>query len=200
MRMQLMMNDILLYDIIQKYPVIFRPPYLEYNTTILNLLETMGYTTVSTNVNSRDFMSSTTDMVISNVMNDVKLHKNIEGMMILFDDGFQISLDALSTVVTNLKKEGLTIVDLPTCLNKPMSALYRSSESYLFNKDPNWSAVIPNVPQLNPGNGGSSSSSGSVIDQGVGAVVNQGEKQGKTSWITYVLELIGLGLATFGFT
>ncbi|KAJ1509092.1 hypothetical protein HMI55_000102, partial [Coelomomyces lativittatus] len=54
-RLQMLMNDIVIYDIIGKYPLAFRPPYLEENTTVINIVESMGYIPISVNVDSKDY-------------------------------------------------------------------------------------------------------------------------------------------------
>ncbi|KAJ1502564.1 chitin deacetylase [Coelomomyces lativittatus] len=134
LRMQMLMNDILIYDIIGKYPLAFRPPYLEMNGTILNLLETMGYIPISVNVDSKDYEATSSDIVVSNVMADISKSPN-DGMIGLFHDGYSFTIEALPKLITQVKAKGITFVDLPTCLNKPASAFYRSTNANLFTKD-----------------------------------------------------------------
>ncbi|KAJ1498638.1 hypothetical protein HMI55_004827 [Coelomomyces lativittatus] len=131
--MQMLMNDILIYDIIGKYPLAFRPPYLEMNGTILNLLETMGYIPISVNVDSKDYEATSSDIVVSNVMADISKSPN-DGMIGLFHDGYSFTIEALPKLITQVKAKGITFVDLPTCLNKPASAFYRSTNANLFTK------------------------------------------------------------------
>ncbi|KAJ1496900.1 hypothetical protein HMI54_014061 [Coelomomyces lativittatus] len=52
--MQLLMNDIVINDIIGKFPLAFRPPFMEMNYTVLSQLETMGYIPITASVDSKD--------------------------------------------------------------------------------------------------------------------------------------------------
>ncbi|KAJ1509091.1 hypothetical protein HMI55_000101 [Coelomomyces lativittatus] len=131
-RLEMLMNDIVIYDIIGKYPLAFCLPYLEENITVINIVESMGYVPLSTNVDSKDYASNTSSAVLANVTSNLAIQKDLGGLLCLFHDGYQVTLDSLPTVVTQFKQQGLTFVDLPTCLNKPVSSFYRSPS--LFSK------------------------------------------------------------------
>ncbi|KAJ1499710.1 hypothetical protein HMI55_004248 [Coelomomyces lativittatus] len=124
-RMQMLMNDILIYDIIGKYPLAFRPAYLEMNKTVLSILETMGYIPISANVDSKDFETEDSNILISNVMTDVNKTRS-NGMIAIFHDGYDLTLEVLPQLLKQLKSQGIEFVDLPTCLNKSASAFYQS--------------------------------------------------------------------------
>ncbi|KAJ1506877.1 chitin deacetylase [Coelomomyces lativittatus] len=131
LRMQMLMNDIVINDIIGKFPLAFRPPYMELNKTVLSQLETMGYIPISANIDSKDSSAQSTNMLISSMTAEVNKTMGI-GMIGLFRDGYNYTLEALPKLVTQLKSRGITFVDLPTCLNKNASAFYRSPPANIF--------------------------------------------------------------------
>ncbi|KAJ1507915.1 chitin deacetylase [Coelomomyces lativittatus] len=157
LRMQMLVNDLVVYDILQKYPLAFRPPYLEMNSTVLNALESMGYLPISINLDTTDFSgvpSNEITKIVTNAVN-AKSHKN--GFLVLQHDGYPNSLQALAQFIPLVKQAGMTFVDLPTCLGKPVSSFYRSANQSLFNKGNANSSSSPPSPSL-PSNATNTSS------------------------------------------
>ncbi|KAJ1505922.1 chitin deacetylase [Coelomomyces lativittatus] len=136
LQMQLLVNDLVIYDIIKKYPQVFRPPYFEINQTVLHVVESMGYIPIAANVDSVDYAAKSVQDILGNITQGVVRNRNESGIIVLQHDGHNLTAFNLEPVVTYLRNANLSIVDLPTCLNMSSDTLYRSSS--LFNKSSNY--------------------------------------------------------------
>ncbi|KAJ1496761.1 hypothetical protein HMI56_006001, partial [Coelomomyces lativittatus] len=95
--MQLLMNDIVINDIIGKFPLAFRPPFMEMNYTVLSQLETMGYIPITASVDSKDSSAQSVNMMVSSMNGEV--NKTIGfGMIGLFRDGYKYTIEALPKI------------------------------------------------------------------------------------------------------
>lgn len=94
---------------------LFRPPYGDYdNSVILNAKE-CGYHTVQWSVDSLDWKDYGVDSIIDTVTN----HKNLEnGAIILCHNGAKYTAEALDRMITILKEKGYELVPLSELIYK----------------------------------------------------------------------------------
>ena len=84
-----------------KSPTIFRPPYGEYNDTLLIEAQKLGLTTIQWNVDSLDWKGISGMEITSRVVSRVK-----EGSIVLFHNNRDHILDALPSVLELLSARG----------------------------------------------------------------------------------------------
>ncbi|KAJ1513279.1 hypothetical protein HMI54_002057 [Coelomomyces lativittatus] len=200
-RLQMLMNDIVIYDILGKYPLAFRPAYLEENVTVINIIESMGYIPISINVDSKDYESTSSSAVLTNVNTDLSTQKNMGGFICLFHDGYQVTLDSLPTVVNQLKQQGLTLVDLPTCLNKPVSSFYRASSLFSKAGSSISSSSTSTTTTTTTTTTSSKSSTSSTTSTSMNPKTSIQSSAGSylvAEWMNYLIHVLSLGLAAFG--
>ena len=92
---------------------LFRPPYGDYNNTVVEATASMGYRCVQWDVDSLDWKDYGTDSIINTICN----HKHLgSGSIILMHNGAKYTPAALDTVITNLKEQGYEFVPLSQLL------------------------------------------------------------------------------------
>lgn len=101
-----------------KRPKVFRAPFGEYNNRVIETAEACGLTTIQWDVDSLDWMNLSKSEIVNRVMSRVK-----RGSIILFHNNGEHTVEALDTVLGELKSKGFTIV--------PVSALLLTGETYV---------------------------------------------------------------------
>lgn len=102
---------------------LFRPPYGEYNNTVVQAAEELGYYTIQWSVDSLDWMNRGVQQEISQVLNNKNL-KN--GAILLFHNGADYTPAALDAIIKGLKLKGYAFV--------PVSELIYSENYYINNE------------------------------------------------------------------
>ncbi len=88
---------------------VFRPPYGDYNDTLINTLKDCGYYGIQWNVDSLDWRDYSAETILSNVLN----HKDLgNGSIILCHNGGKHTADALDQLITGLTDKGYTFVKM----------------------------------------------------------------------------------------
>ena len=86
---------------------LFRPPYGDYNDTVIEASESVGYYTIQWDVDSLDWKDYGADNIVKTVLH----HKNLQnGSIILMHNGAKYTKDALERVIVGLKEMGYEIV------------------------------------------------------------------------------------------
>jgi len=94
---------------------LFRPPYGEYNNTVIEAADALGYFTVQWDVDSHDWMDKGVDAMVNQVLN----HKNLgNGSIILFHNNAKYTPEALPTIITGLKAKGFEIIPISELIYK----------------------------------------------------------------------------------
>lgn len=94
---------------------VFRPPYGDYNNTVVDVVNQCGYYCVQWDVDSLDWKDYGAESIISTVCG----HKHLgNGSIILCHNGAKYTAAALDTMITNLKSEGYEFVTLSELLHK----------------------------------------------------------------------------------
>ena len=88
---------------------LFRPPYGDYNDTVVEAANSINYHVVQWDVDSLDWKDYGTESIINTVCN----HKHLgNGSIILMHNGATYTAAALESIIVNLKNQGFTIVPI----------------------------------------------------------------------------------------
>lgn len=94
---------------------LFRPPYGDYNNTVVETTNSVGYHCVQWDVDSLDWKDYGTDSIINTVCN----HKHLgPGSIILCHNGAKYTPAALDSIITNLKQQGYEFVPISELIYK----------------------------------------------------------------------------------
>jgi Predicted xylanase/chitin deacetylase len=88
---------------------LFRPPYGDYNNTLINAARECKYNCIQWDVDSLDWKNYGVESIIHTVCN----HKHLgNGSIILCHNGAKYTKDALQSLITGLKEKGYEIVPI----------------------------------------------------------------------------------------
>ena len=88
---------------------LFRPPYGEYNNTVITAAEELNYFTIQWDVDSHDWMAKGIDYEVKRVLN----HKNLRnGSIVLFHNDAKFTPQTLDTIIKGLKEKGYELVPI----------------------------------------------------------------------------------------
>lgn len=94
---------------------LFRPPYGDYNNTLVEVTNEMGYHCVQWDVDSLDWKDYGVDSIINTVLN----HKHLgNGSIILMHNGAKYTPEALEAVILGLKEKGYELVPISELIYK----------------------------------------------------------------------------------
>lgn len=99
---------------------LFRPPYGDYNNTLVESVKELGYHCIQWDVDSLDWKDYGVDSIIDTVVNNNHLGN---GSIILCHNGAKYTKDALESMITGLQDKGYTIV--------PVSELIYTGEYHM---------------------------------------------------------------------
>ena len=94
-------------------PFLFRPPYGDYNDTVINTLRSMGHYPIQWDVDSLDWKETGVQDIIDRV-----LQKAQPGSIVLFHNAAKYTPQALPTVIEGLIREGYTFVPISELIYK----------------------------------------------------------------------------------
>lgn len=90
-----------------KKPVMFRPPFGEYNNNLINAAEALGLKTIQWDVDSLDWKELTAEQICNRVMSKTK-----EGSIVLFHNSSNHVLDVLPTILNYLSMKKFKAVNM----------------------------------------------------------------------------------------
>ncbi|MBU5332870.1 polysaccharide deacetylase family protein [Anaerocolumna aminovalerica] len=99
---------------------LFRPPYGDYNNTLIQATREAGYHCIQWDVDSLDWKDYGAKSIVDTVVNNNHLGN---GSIILCHNGAKYTKDALESMITGLKDKGYEIV--------PISQLIYTGEYYM---------------------------------------------------------------------
>ncbi|MDD7403379.1 MAG: polysaccharide deacetylase family protein [Butyribacter sp.] len=86
---------------------VFRPPYGDYNDTLIDAAKECNYSAIQWDVDSLDWKDYGTDSILNTVLN----HKHLgNGSIILCHNGAKYTADALEALIDGLQEKGFTLV------------------------------------------------------------------------------------------
>lgn len=95
--------------------ILFRPPYGDYNNTLIDAANTLGYHVIQWSVDSLDWKDYGADSIVDTVLNHQALE---DGAIILMHNGAKYTKDALERVITGLQGKGFEIVPVSELIYK----------------------------------------------------------------------------------
>lgn len=105
-------------NLIGRRPVVFRPPFGEYSNKVIEAAEACGLTTIQWDVDSLDWQNLSASAIVSRVMDKAQ-----SGSIILFHNNGLHTVEALDTVLGQLKGKGYSFV--------PVSQLLLVGDTYV---------------------------------------------------------------------
>lgn len=88
---------------------LFRPPYGDYNSTLINTVYSLNYYPIQWSVDSLDWK----DYGVDNIIKTVTQHKDLgNGAIILMHNGAKFTAQALDQVITTLTNQGYQFIPL----------------------------------------------------------------------------------------
>lgn len=104
-----------LKELTGKEVTLFRPPYGDYNNTVVETVNCLGCHCVQWDVDSLDWKNYGVDSMISTVLN----HKALgNGSIILMHNGAKYTKDALPSIIEGLQKKGFELVPISELIYK----------------------------------------------------------------------------------
>lgn len=94
-------------DLTGKDMFLFRPPYGDYNSTLMESTRQCGYYTIQWNIDSLDWKDYGVDSIINMVVANKHLNN---GSIILLHNGAKFMPDALEPIIVSLQEQGYEIV------------------------------------------------------------------------------------------
>lgn len=94
---------------------LFRPPFGDYNNTVMETAEALGYYGIQWDVDSLDWKDYGTDSIIKTVVGNKHLGN---GSIILCHNGAKFTADALDMLIKTLKERGYVFVPISELIYK----------------------------------------------------------------------------------
>lgn len=101
---------------------LFRPPFGEYNNTVIEAADSLGYYTIQWDVDSHDWMNKGLEYEVDRVLNNKNLQN---GSILLFHNDAKDTPKALPIIIKGLKAKGYSFV--------PISELIIKDNYYMDN-------------------------------------------------------------------
>ena len=94
---------------------VFRPPYGDYNVTLITTVRECGYSPIQWDVDSLDWKDYGVDSIIHTVLD----HKHLgNGSIILCHNGAKYTAEALEQLIDGLQSKGFTLVKMSDLIYK----------------------------------------------------------------------------------
>lgn len=94
---------------------LFRPPFGEYNNTVMEVLKECGYYVIQWDVDSLDWKEYGVESLVDTVLN----HKNLgNGSIVLMHNNAKYTKDALDRIIVGLKEQGYELVPISELIIK----------------------------------------------------------------------------------
>lgn len=94
---------------------VFRPPYGDYNDTLITTVRECGYSPIQWDVDSLDWKDYGVDSIIHTVLD----HKHLgNGSIILCHNGAKYTAEALEQLIDGLQSKGFTLVKMSDLIYK----------------------------------------------------------------------------------
>ena len=110
----LTVND-MITKLTKKTPFLFRPPYGDYNNTVLDACKNSNCYCIQWDVDSLDWKNYGVDSIVTTVLN----HKHLgNGSIILMHNGAKYTKEALPKIIEGLQSKGYTIIPISKLIYK----------------------------------------------------------------------------------
>lgn len=95
--------------------ILFRPPYGDYNNTLVETANGLGYHVIQWSIDSLDWKDYGADNIVSRILDSKELNN---GAIILMHNGAKYTKDALERVITGLQEKGYELVPISQLIYK----------------------------------------------------------------------------------
>lgn len=117
--------------------VLFRAPYGEYNDTVIETANSIGYHVIQWDVDSLDWKN----LGMQNILDTVLSHKHLgNGSIILCHNGAEYTADALDALLTGLEDAGYTLVPISELIYTEDYEMDHEGRQHLCTEAPDVSA------------------------------------------------------------
>lgn len=99
--------------IIKKRPIVFRPPFGDYNDTLIDTASSLNYYTIQWDVDSLDWKEIGVEHVVDRVIKNTK-----NGSVVLFHNNAKYVSEYLPLILEKLKSQGYEIVPVSELIYK----------------------------------------------------------------------------------
>ncbi|MCH5272512.1 MAG: polysaccharide deacetylase family protein [Lachnospiraceae bacterium] len=124
---------------------LFRPPYGDYNNTLVRTVNDMGYHCIQWDVDSLDWKDYGADSIINTVIN----HRHLgNGSIILMHNGAKYTPEALEAVILGLREKGYTLVPISELIYTENYKMDHEGRQHLKEGASGTPSVTPPVPQF----------------------------------------------------
>ena len=107
---------------------VFRPPFGDYNDTVIQAANELGYHVIQWDVDSLDWKDYGCDSIIHTVTN----HKHLgNGSIILMHNGAKYTKDALEKMIVCLKEQGYEFVKVSDLIYKENYQMDHEGRQYV---------------------------------------------------------------------
>jgi peptidoglycan/xylan/chitin deacetylase (PgdA/CDA1 family) len=109
-------NEQIIRELTGQSPVVFRPPYLDYNHDTISIVESKGYSMIGAlNLESQDWEQPGVEHILSASRKSVR-----NGSILIFHDGYgdrSQTIQAVKKLVSELKSQGYQLLTVSELLN-----------------------------------------------------------------------------------
>ncbi|SHJ67653.1 polysaccharide deacetylase family sporulation protein PdaB [Tepidibacter formicigenes] len=116
--------------IIDKKPTVFRPPFGDYNNTLIETAQSLGYYTIQWDVDSLDWKEIGVEHVVDRVVKNTK-----NGSIVLFHNNAKYITQYLPLVLEKLQSQGYKIVPISELIYKKDYEMDSTGRQKRINKD-----------------------------------------------------------------
>jgi len=109
---QLVSAGSIITNTIGRRPYLFRPPFGEYDQSILNTVARLGYLTIMWTVDSLDWQSPGVDFIINRIVDNIE-----PGAIILMHQAASQTPQALQPIIDRLRNQGYSFGTVTEVLN-----------------------------------------------------------------------------------
>ncbi len=102
-----------IWELTGQEPLLFRPPFGEYNNTVLAVVQNLGMFAIQWDVDSLDWQNLTADEISQRVLAKVQ-----PGSIVLFHNNAEHTPAALPTIIEKLHSDGYEIVPISELIYK----------------------------------------------------------------------------------
>lgn len=113
MERELKDNYQMIQDVTGQKPVLFRPPYGEYNNNVIRTVDRLGFKAIQWSVDSLDWKDLSAAQIQERILSKIK-----PGDIVLFHNAGKYTPDALDPLLTTLEQQGYSIVPISELLLK----------------------------------------------------------------------------------
>lgn len=108
-------NEMVFRAILKKRPLLFRPPYFDYDARVLSITNQFGYLVIITSLDSEDWLSENKTLIYNSFINAISLSNT--GFISLQHDTIIQSVQILENIIDLLRNNSYNLVNMNECLN-----------------------------------------------------------------------------------